>query len=72
MTFTPSAPTAGETFRGTINGTNYDYTIVGTKTVQEVVEALQPLMNADVSVTCTEDNLKVTCTADAAGTAFTY
>lgn len=70
MTFTPATPTDGLTYRANINGTDYDYTVVGTKTVQEVVEALQPLMNAHPSVSCTEDDSKVTCTADVAGTPF--
>jgi len=29
-------------------------------------------MDANTDVTCTEDDIKVTCIADVAGTAFTY
>jgi len=72
VTFTPATPTDGLTYRASINGTDYDYTVVGTKTVTEVVEGLQPLMNANPSVTCTEDDSMVTCTADVSGTSFSY
>ena len=72
VTFTPALPTDGLTYRASINGTDYyDYTVVGTKTVKEIVEALQPLMNANPSVTCTEDDSMITCTADVPGTPFT-
>lgn len=71
VTFTPVSPLSGETFRITINGTNYNY-IVSTATVQNVVEGLKPLADANSAVTCTEDDTKVTCTADIAGTSFTY
>lgn len=71
VTFTPSAPTAGETFRANINGTNYDYTVVGTKTVAEVVTAMTTLMDAHANAVCTDDTTHVTCTATPAGTAFT-
>lgn len=71
VTFTPSAPTAGETFRANINGTNYDYTVVGTKTVAEVVTAMATLMDAHTNAVCTDDTTHVTCTATPAGTAYT-
>ncbi|SMN01356.1 hypothetical protein SPONL_2000 [uncultured Candidatus Thioglobus sp.] len=71
--FTPTAASAaGVLYRMTINGTDYDYTSVGADTVQTIVEALQPLVDANSAVTCTEDDTKVTCTADTAGTAFTF
>ncbi len=72
VTFTPAMPTNGETFRATINGTDYDHVVSGSETVGQAVEALQPLMDASATVTCTEDDTKVTCTADVAGTAFTF
>lgn len=70
--FTPSSPTVGETYRATINASDYDYTVTGSQTIQQVVEALQPLMDADTDVTCVEDDTKITCTADTPGTAFTF
>ena len=70
--FIPILPTDGETYRATINGIDYDYTVVWNITIQQVVEALQPIMDANTDVTCTEDDVKVTCIADVAGTAFTY
>lgn len=71
VTFTPATPTDGLTYRANINGTNYDYTVIGTKTVTEVVTALQVLMDTATGVSCTHDGTKVTCTADSAGTPFT-
>jgi len=70
--FVPATPTDGETYRATINGTDYDYTVVWTKTIENVVDWLQLLMDANGSVTCTEDNAKVICTADVAWTSFTF
>lgn len=72
VTFTPASVTAGETFRGTINGTPYDYLAANGNTVQTVVEALAPSMDGDSAVACSEDDTKVTCTASSAGTVFTY
>jgi len=72
VTFTPANVTAGETFRAIINGTNYDYLADSGNTVDTVVSALALLMDANAAADCTEDNnTKVTCTASAAGTAFT-
>ena len=70
--FTPSSPTNGETYRATINSSDYDYTVTGSQTVQQVVEALQPLIDANAAVTCGEDDTKITCTAVTSGTAFTF
>lgn len=70
--FIPSIPTIWETYRATINGTNYDHAVVWVETVAQVVTALQTLMAADWATTCTDATTKITCTADAAWTAFTY
>ncbi len=70
--FTPALPTIGETYRATINGINYDFTVVSTSSVQEIVEALEPIMEGNADTTCTEDDTKITCTANVAGTAFTH
>lgn len=70
--FTPLTPTQWETFRATINETNYDYTVVWTKTVAEVVTGLQVLMNAEWNTTCVDNSSKITCTADVPWTSFTY
>ena len=73
VTFTPVVTVGGETFRITINGTNYDDTTAATgETVATVVGTLAPLADANAAVGCTEDDLKVTCTASVPGTAFTY
>jgi hypothetical protein len=70
--FTPDAPTDGLTYRATINGVDYDYTVIGTRTILEVVTALQPLMDANADVSCTQDGSKITCTANVPGTPFTH
>ncbi len=72
VTFTPASVSVGETFRATINGTDYDYLAAAGNGVAEVVTALAPLMDANPDVVCSEDDLKVTCTAFVAGTPFTY
>jgi len=69
--FTPGNITLGETFHGILNGAQYDYK-PSAGTVQAVVEGLQPSMNAAAGITCTENDAKITCTADSAGTGFTY
>ncbi|SMN15082.1 Chitinase [uncultured Candidatus Thioglobus sp.] len=40
--------------------------------VKTIVEALQTKVNANPAITCTEDDTKITCTADTSNTAFTY
>ncbi len=69
VTFTPSVSTGNTRFDITINGTQYRG--VG-GTVKHAVESLQPLVDANAAVTCTEDDTLVDCTADSAGTVFTY
>ncbi len=71
VTFTPSSVVSGETFNIVINSSTYSFTSTAA-TAQNVVEGLQPLVNANSAVSCTEDNVKVTCTAATAGTSFSY
>lgn len=72
MTFTPTSPTIGETLSGSIDGNIYNYTITSTITVAEAVTAFAPIIDADSAVTCTDQTTHVECTADTAGTAFTF
>ncbi len=70
--FTPAASTAANTtYTATINSTNYEYTTVDADSVQTIVEALQPLMDANAAVNCTEDDTKITCVSNTAGVDFT-
>ncbi|MBU4216336.1 hypothetical protein L6270_02095 [Candidatus Parcubacteria bacterium] len=71
VTFTPSSVVSSETFNVVINGTTYSFKATAA-TAQNVVEGLQPLIDANAAVTCTEDDVMVICVADVAGTAFTY
>ncbi len=70
VTFTPTGVSGNESFKVTINGNQYN--VRGATTVQEAVEGLVADMAEDADVTCIEDNVKVTCTADVPGTAFTF
>ena len=71
--FTPASPTKGETYRATINGTNYNYTVTSpSTTVADVTAALALLMDVNSAVTCADATTKITCTAEVAGTAFSY
>lgn len=72
VVFTPSSVAGGYDYVITINGTKYTSTQMGNPTVKTIVEALQPLVNANSAVSCTEDDTAITCTAASAGTAFTY
>ncbi len=71
VTFTPGTDFSveGYTFTITINGT--DYTGTGS-TLQALVDALSTAADADSAVSCTNNDVLVTCTASSAGTAFTY
>jgi hypothetical protein len=68
--FSPTDITVGETYRISINGTSYDFTANASSTVADVTAALAVEADANAAVTCTEDGMSVTCTADTAGTAF--
>lgn len=72
VAFTPSSVNANYTYIITINGTDYSSAQTSDPTVQTIVEALQPLVDANSAVSCTEDNAAITCTAATAGTTFTY
>ena len=70
--FTPVNTESHYSYTININGTDYTYKIDSGSEVQGIVEGLQPLVNADSAVSCTEDNTAITCTAVSAGTSFTY
>lgn len=70
--FTPILPENFLIYRAKINWTSYNYSTTDWTTVKNIVEALQASMDANEAVTCTEDDTKITCTADVAWTAFTY
>lgn len=72
VTFTPAGISPSYTYTITLNGTAYTYSSPSSVTIAGIVGGLQVLANAASDVTCTEDDAKVTCTADSAGTAFTY
>ncbi len=70
--YTPNVVTVGYTYDAEINGAHYTYFVQSGDTAKEIVEALNPLMDANGAVTCTENDVAVTCTADTAGTAFIH
>ncbi len=72
VVFTPLNLVSGWTYTITINGTNYNYTQTSNDLTQNVVEALQVLVDGNSAVSCTENDTAITCTASSAGTTFTY
>lgn len=72
VTFTPENIVSNTRYRITINGSTYSYTLSGIATAKKIVEGLQTLVDADNAVSCSEDDTKVSCTAETAGTVFTY
>lgn len=64
---TPTITTEGHVYRWTIDGNEGSYTVPGAATVQSIVEAIQPVMDAYTGVICTEDNTKLVVTSSVAG-----
>lgn len=62
ITFTPTNPQTGETFRATINGTDYNHTVTVGQTPTDIVNNLSTLINTRTDVTCSEDDSTITCT----------
>ncbi len=61
----------GDAMTVTINGTPFSFT-TPVPTLKSLIEGLHPLVDASPIVSCTEDDAAITCTAESAGTAFTY
>ncbi len=72
VTFTPSNVFLGYIFTATINGSDYGYTESSVSTVAHVVAGVAAALASVPGVSCSQDGIKVTCTASAPGTAFTY
>jgi len=72
VTFTPTDVVKNKKFRTSINSSDYTHTTNSSSTIKTVVEGLQPLVDGNSAVGCTEDDIKITCTASTPGTAFTY
>lgn len=72
VVFTPSNLDNTWDIEVTINGTKYTRRHNGGDTIKTTVEALQVLLDANTSISCTEDDTSVTCTANVAGTGFSY
>jgi|GEM_PF-1731408 len=70
VTFTTADTSPSKVFTITIN--DNDYSVEDVDSAQDMVESLVELLAAETAITCTEDNVVITCTADVAGTAFTY
>ena len=69
-TFVPASVTAGETYRVTVNGTNYDYVALSGDTAADVAAALAAMIDANAAVSCSASGDTITCTSSVAGTAF--
>jgi len=70
--FTPASVSDDYAYTITIDGISYTYDAVSGDVVKDVVEGLQPLVDANGAVSCTENDVAVTCTASSAGTTFTH
>lgn len=64
---TPTITTEGHVYRWTVDGNAGTYTVGAAATIQVIVEAIQPLIDAYSGVSCTEDNAKIVVTSSAAG-----
>ncbi|WP_139458689.1 hypothetical protein, partial [Bathymodiolus thermophilus thioautotrophic gill symbiont] len=71
-TFTPTSANSTKTYIITINNTLYTTQANASTPIKAIVEALQAKVTANTAITCTEDDSKITCTANTADTAFTY
>ncbi len=71
ITLTPTVTTEGFIYSGKIVGPggtqSFSYTVLAAATVQIIVEALTPLIDAFADVTATEDNTKITVVSSAVG-----
>lgn len=59
-------------YKAEINGQWYGYNSTATSTVQDIIGALQPWLDDDPDVSCSEDGTKIICIADQAGIEFSY
>ncbi|CAC9578797.1 hypothetical protein [uncultured Gammaproteobacteria bacterium] len=72
VSFTPTVADARKHYTININSVEYSITVNANTTIKEIVEAFQVKTNDNSSVTCTEDDTKLTCTANTAGESFTH
>lgn len=72
ITLTPTNTTQGVKYTWTIAGHEGSYTVGAASTVQIIVEAIQPTIDAYAEVTCTEDNTKLTITVTTPGAPVDY
>jgi hypothetical protein len=69
---TPTITTEGFKLTWTIAGHAGSYTIPGAATIQSIVEAISPTIDAYTEVTATEDNTKIVVTSATAGTPYDF
>ncbi|CAB9543646.1 hypothetical protein BROOK1789C_1094, partial [Bathymodiolus brooksi thiotrophic gill symbiont] len=72
VSFTPTVADNYKYYRISINSAEYSISVNKNTTINEIVEAFYNEMHNDSSVTCTEDDTKLTCTAYTAGDSFSY
>lgn len=75
ITYTPENISAGTyVLRMAVAGKVYSQKVSSGSTIQSVVEALQSKITLDPpsGVSCSEDDIKITCIADVAGATFTH
>jgi hypothetical protein len=63
--FIPTAATAANaTYEVVLDSASFTYTTVGADTVQTIISALQPQMDAVAGFSCTDESTKITCTGE--------
>ncbi len=67
-----SANVANTVYTIKIDENTYTHTTTGADSVATIISALQTKVTADAAVSCTNETTKIICTANTAGTAFTY
>lgn len=71
VTFTPAIVVQGLRYTVTINDSDYTYTSLSGATIATVTNGVTSAI-ANPAVVCVNNTTNITCTANVAGTAFTY
>lgn len=69
---TPTLPADHVLYRASIGTNVASYVTSSSTTVANIVETIQPALDNHPNVSCIENDVKITCTADSSGTEFPY
>lgn len=68
----PTSTEEGFVYKTSVNGTDIEYTVGEEETVKDVVEGIEPLVEAVTGISSTEDDTKIVATTETAGTVLSY